>query len=58
MNNTKFLQILSVAISTIGVGYMGYTHGKGLDNNYGFYMVLFGLMLSIAVLLFGKKDKK
>ena len=56
MNKKKTYQIISIVITLFGIGYTGYADGKGLDNNYGI-ITGFGVVLSLFVLLFSKKEK-
>jgi len=57
MKKTKIYQIISILLTFVGIGYMGYADGKGLDNNYGFILIGLGIALSLFVLLFGNKEK-
>ena len=58
MEKNKIYQIIAILISLSGVGVMGYSAGKGIENNYGYIMIVFGIALSLFVLLFGKKDNE
>lgn len=58
MSKSKIFQILSISIALIGVGYSGYADAKGLENNYGWWLIGFGVALSLYnILLNGKKEK-
>ena len=53
----KNLQIIAVVITLFGLGFMGYSDGKGWDNYYGQIIMFVGVALSISIKFFGKKDK-
>ena len=58
MKKHKILMIIAILISLFGLGYMGFSHGKGYENNYGSWVVLLGLFLSIFSQFLEKKDKE
>ncbi|MFK7982157.1 MAG: hypothetical protein AB8G86_19410 [Saprospiraceae bacterium] len=57
MHKNKIYKIIPIVIALIGIGYTGYADGKGLDNNYGLIITGFGVVLSLFVLLFTRKEK-
>jgi len=57
MKISKIIQIVGVLISLAGLAYMGYKHGKGINDDYGFLIVLGGLVLTIIGSLLDKKGK-
>jgi len=58
MNKNKIYQIVAIVITLIGIGVMGYYDGKGIENNYGYIMIFFGVALSIFILLFSGNENK
>ncbi len=58
MNKNNIYQIISIAITLVGIGYSGYADGKGLGNNYGLIITGFGVVLGLFVLLLGNKEGK
>jgi len=54
LNKSKILQIASVTITLIGVGYMGFSDARGIENNYAVWIIGFGVALSMFTLLFRK----
>lgn len=57
MKKNKIYQIIALLITLSGIGVMGYSDGKGLENNYGYIMMFFGIAMSLFILLFRKKDE-
>ncbi len=57
MKTSRVVQILGILISLAGLAYMGYNHGKGINDNYGLWIVLSGTVLTIIGSLLDKKEK-
>lgn len=47
MKNYRIVQIAGIIISLGGIFYMGYSDGAGEESDWGFWIVLLGLIVTI-----------
>lgn len=56
MSTIKTLRIIAIIVSLIGIVLTGYAQGKGIENEYGYTLMITGGIIAALLFLFEKKS--